>query len=366
MMRFSFPLDRSLLSPPGDTIQETIDTLGMTQVELAMRMGRPKEKVNDLIKGKAPLSIDTAIMLERVLGIPVNFWIKRESAYQETLARIEEKEALEKQIEWLDLFPLKAMHQRGIITSSQKSIEVVREVLLFFGFASPVEWHNYYMNTSTETSFRISLKNISNPGSIAVWLRSGEKAFYAQSFPTYNEKAFRSAMSDFRTIAKDQPVDFLDKTKTLAAQHGVAVIFTPSLPNAKISGAARWMCKTPLIQLSDLYKTNDQFWFSFFHEACHILEHGKKEVFLEKLDGATYNEVKEREADEFAAKLLIPPMEYAAFTAGTTFYSENMIRDFAVKIGIHSGIIIGRLQHDNKLKPAFHNNLKVKIDFEAI
>jgi plasmid maintenance system antidote protein VapI len=64
-MRFSFPLDRSLLSPPGDTIQETIDALGMTQAELAQRMGRPKEKINELIKGKAPLSMDTAIMLER-------------------------------------------------------------------------------------------------------------------------------------------------------------------------------------------------------------------------------------------------------------------------------------------------------------
>jgi HTH-type transcriptional regulator / antitoxin HigA len=40
-MRFTFPLDRSLLSPPGDTIQETLDALGMTQAELAQRMGRP-------------------------------------------------------------------------------------------------------------------------------------------------------------------------------------------------------------------------------------------------------------------------------------------------------------------------------------
>jgi len=55
-MRFSFPLDRSLLSPPGDTIQETIDALGMTQAELAQRMGRPKEKINELIKGKAPIA----------------------------------------------------------------------------------------------------------------------------------------------------------------------------------------------------------------------------------------------------------------------------------------------------------------------
>lgn len=90
-MRFTNPLVRSLLSPPGDTIQESLDALGMTEAELAQRMEQPKEKINELIKGKAPLTIDTAIMLERVLGAPVNFWIKRESVYRETIARIEEK-----------------------------------------------------------------------------------------------------------------------------------------------------------------------------------------------------------------------------------------------------------------------------------
>ena len=188
-MRFSFPLDRSLLSPPGDTIQETIDALGMTQAELAQRMGRPKEKINELIKGKAPLSMDTA----------------------------------------------------------------------------------------GEVSFRISLKNTPNPGAIAVWLRIGEKEARALPMPAYNEKGFRAAMRDFRAIAKEQADDFLIQMQSLAAKNGVALVFTPSFPKVRISGAARWVGATPLIQLSDLYKTNDQFWFSFFHEACHILEHGKKD-----------------------------------------------------------------------------------------
>ncbi|MEI6408991.1 MAG: ImmA/IrrE family metallo-endopeptidase [Bacteroidota bacterium] len=362
-MPFSLPLDRSLLSPPGDTIQETIDALGMTQAELAQRMGRPKEKINELIKGKAPLTMDTAIMLERVLNIPVSFWTNRESAYRETLARIEEQEALEQDLIWLDLFPLKVMHQRGIITTSKKSIVVVRELLLFFGFASSSQWNDYYLNTSDEVSFRISLRNTPNPGAVAVWLRLGEKKIQTFSLPTYNEKAFRAAMKEFRAIAKEQPDDFLSKIQLLAATYGVAVVFTPSLPNAKISGAARWIGPTPLIQLSDLYKTNDQFWFSFFHESCHILEHSKKEIFLEKLEGTAYNEAKENEANEFAANWLIPHAEYAKWTIDNKFFNADMIRNFAERIGIHPGIVVGRLQHDGKLKPAYCNDLKVVIKF---
>jgi addiction module HigA family antidote len=360
-MRFTYPLDRSLLSPPGDTIQETLDALGMTQAELAQRMGRPKEKINELIKGKAPLTIDTAIMLERVLGAPVNFWIKRESAYRETIARIEEKEILERDLAWLDQFPLKVMHARGILSSAQRSVEIFREVMLFFGFAGLEQWNDYYLNTASEVSFRISLKDTPNRGAVAVWLRIGEKETQSMPLPRYDESGFRTAIKVFREIAKDQADDFLTRTQSLAAKYGVAVVFTPAFSKARISGVARWVGDKPLIQLSDLYKTNDQFWFSFFHEACHILEHGKKEVFLEHLEGAVLNEVKEKEANTFAANTLIPSVKYERWVSGTTFFDVNMIRQFAQEVGTHPGIVVGRLQHDLLLKPAFHNDLKRTI-----
>lgn len=62
-----------LINYPGVTIQENIDYIGMTQAELAMRMGRSKEKLNELFNGKAAITQDTAIKLEYVLGIPSDF-----------------------------------------------------------------------------------------------------------------------------------------------------------------------------------------------------------------------------------------------------------------------------------------------------
>jgi len=47
----------------------------MSQVELAERMGRPKEKINDIIKGREPITMATAFKLEKVLGIPASFWL---------------------------------------------------------------------------------------------------------------------------------------------------------------------------------------------------------------------------------------------------------------------------------------------------
>ena len=70
------------VSPPGDTLLETIETLGISQSELAERMGRPKKTINEIIKGKTAVTPDTALQLERVLGVPASFWNNRVRQYR--------------------------------------------------------------------------------------------------------------------------------------------------------------------------------------------------------------------------------------------------------------------------------------------
>lgn len=88
---------KSLLSPPGDTIQEHIDFIGMSQADLAERMGTPKEKITDLLKGAESISTETAFQLEKVLGVPASFWLNREKAYRKELHELQQLEELEKE-----------------------------------------------------------------------------------------------------------------------------------------------------------------------------------------------------------------------------------------------------------------------------
>ncbi len=88
-------LKKSLLSTPGDRIQEHIDFIGMSQAELAERLGISIPKLNELIKGKAPITKETAAKLEYVLGIEASFWLNLEKYYQEELLAIEQLEFLE-------------------------------------------------------------------------------------------------------------------------------------------------------------------------------------------------------------------------------------------------------------------------------
>src|SRR6266849_9567417 len=89
------------VTPPGATLLETIDALGMTQTELAERTGRPTKTINEIIKGKAAITPETALQLERVLGIPATFWNNREWQYREYLAKQKASEWLESQTDWL-------------------------------------------------------------------------------------------------------------------------------------------------------------------------------------------------------------------------------------------------------------------------
>ena len=71
------------VSPPGETLLETLETIGVSQAEFAGRIGLSQKAVREIIKGKAIITPETALQLECVLGIPASFWNNRERYYRE-------------------------------------------------------------------------------------------------------------------------------------------------------------------------------------------------------------------------------------------------------------------------------------------
>jgi HTH-type transcriptional regulator/antitoxin HigA len=142
---------------------------------------------------------------------------------------------------------------------------------------------------------------------------------------------------------------------------GVGLVYTVCIPKAPISGVVRWVGGNPVIQLTDRYNSNDHFWFTFFHEAGHILLHGKKDVFIENLNEYEVDVQKEIEADDFANKSLLPE----DITAELPFkITEEDIRRIARKHNTHPAIVLGRLQHQGVLSYSFGNSLKLKVILE--
>jgi addiction module HigA family antidote len=343
--------------PPGETLAETLKAIGMSQADLAERTGRPVKTINEIIKGKAAITPETALQLERVLGTSAGFWNNLERNYQETLARINEQKKLKLKIDWLKKVPLNKLIKMGWIKKYANKVQQLQEVLNFFGIASPEQWETRWMRT--QVSYRTSKAFRIDPYAVASWLRMGELTARNINCATFDASKFKNALSFIRILTVKSPKQFRNEIIRLCSEAGVAVAFIPEIPKIRASGATWWINSSKaVIQLSLRYKTDDQLWFSFFHEAGHILLHGKKEVFIEDDDRNT----KEDAADKFASDFLIPLKEYERFNRSGK-YSKAAIRRFADELGIAPGIVVGRLQHDDRLSHSYCNDLKKKFEW---
>ncbi len=344
--------------PPGETLLETLETIGMSQAELADRTGRPRKTINEIIKGKTAITPETALQLERVLGVPASFWNNLERNYQETLARLNEQQKLQKQSKWLKKLPVALLVKNGWIKGYKDKIHQLQEVLNFFGVASPEQWTTRWLGA--QVSYRRSTVFQSDPYAIASWLRAGELIAQKIECKPFDASRFKNALYEIRKVTNKPPDVFQSEVVRLGAECGVAVAFVPELPKIRASGATWWMNPNKaVIQLSLRYKRDDQLWFSFFHEAGHILLHGKKEVFIE----GDSRDSKEDEANRFASDILIPPKKYEQFIQ-TGRCSRAAIQKFASEMGITPGIVVGRLQHDRKIDHSFCNDLKKRFQWE--
>ena len=352
---------RALLSPPGDTIQETIDMMGMTQAELAERMGRPKEKVNDVIKGREPISTITAFQLEKVLGVPASFWLNREKEYRKELFELDEQAFYESCIGWLQNFPVSQMKKLECLPQTRDKHTLVEAMLKFFGVATPEEWARIYVHEEVSVAFRVSLANTQNPHAVSAWLRMGELQLKKLNVSEFDKKSFRDTLVAVKELAYELPKDFANQLQKICAECGVAIVYTPNLKKVPISGATRWFHNKPIIQLSGRFKTDDHFWFTFFHEAGHIVLHGKKDIFLENLEGTEIDQEKEQEANDFASKMLMNPVVFKSVINSFPLYDEKIL-ELAEKFRIPPGIIVGRLQHLKHLTFREFNNMKRKIN----
>ena len=347
-------------SAPGETLAELLETHGMTQAQLAARTGRPKQHINEIIAAKAPITHDMAIQLERSLGVPAAFWNNREARYRENLARRAEHDRLSGQIAWLREFPLKEMVRWHWLRPTEDRVEQVRELLNFFGVASPEQWREIW--SSRQFAFRKSEAFASHLGPLSAWLRRGELVAREIQCQPYDETRFRSSFEKLRQLScSADPQEFVPRMVEICAAAGVAVVFVPELTGCRASGVTQWLTpEKALIQLSLRHKSDDHLWFTFFHEAGHILLHGKKEVFVEW--GASDGE-KEQQANRFAAETLIPAQQWRRIRS-LGRYSKVMIRNLAAEARVSPGILVGRLQHDKLLPPSHCNDLKRKYEFK--
>lgn len=341
--------------PPGWTLEEALEERSMSQAELARHTGLSEKHISQIIKGDAPISVDTAIKLEVVTDIPARLWSSMEHVYRTHLARLANEEKLIQQIGFLEKMPIKAMVRMGLLTKRATPIDRLQEIFDFFGVADGKAWEKVWSRNLPAASYR--RKPGSDLGALAVWLRLGEKEALHQHSQPWNAKEFKESLFRIRNLtAEREPAVWHPKLVDECAQAGVVVVVVQEVTGARVNGATRWL--TPdkvLLQLSLRNKTNDVFWFSFFHEARHILDERKRPIFIQGLES---REIEQR-ADRFAQDFLIPPQRIPQLY---NLRSLEEVEKFSEELGIHPGIVVGRLQHDQVWTHDRGNDLKQSLE----
>ena len=254
------------------------------------------------------------------------------------------------------------MAKLGWVEPTKAIEEKVENLLSYFRVVSPDAWRRVWARP--QAAFRRSQKYGKKTEVISAWLRRGEIEAERTQTSKFSEAAFTDALEEVRKLAiETEPDRFRPQMEGLCAEAGVVFMLVPEPPSMGVSGVTRWIGDRPVIQQCLRFRTNDHYWFTFFHEAKHVLQKKKTRIFIEADGLEEEDEKREEEANEFAADTLIPPDAYREYCQGSIRITRPSIRRFAESVGVHPGIVAGRLMREKLIEyshPA--RTLRVKVE----
>ncbi len=342
---------------PGETLLELLETNCMTQLDLANKTGITKKTINEIIKGKAPITPATALKLEYVFNIRASFWNNLESDYRESLERKKDMDSIIEDEKYLTNIPYLEMSKRNwdYIEKTKDPIEKVINLRKFFGVAS--------LSFDTELKKKLAFRKKDNENfsleSLYCFLRYGEIESNKDKYPKFNIELLKEKVKEIRLLANTPFLENLHNIKEILRDCGVSLVYEPHLPHTYINGVSyKISCDKAIIMISDRGKRDDILWFTLFHEIAHLIKHSKKEIFIDD-DNIDKTEI-ELEADNYAKNILIKDTEYNNFITNNR-YTEKQIKDFAKENNVNTGIVIGRLQKDGIIGWNDFNNLITRL-----
>ena len=332
-------------SPPGDTIWDLLLERNLTVDMLADEMGVGAERVRSMLVGEERISIDLARRLVGSVGGSIQFWLARDGQYRDDLLRLAADA-------WAQTMPISDLVEFGWIEERPATwLDRITSSLEFFHVSTLDAWNRLYGSEVENAKFRMATTAAVNRTAVAAWLRKAELEAKLASLGPWDRAGFRASLDQARDLTTDRnPARFVPELVALCADHGVSLVVLRTPGGCPASGASRYLDGHPQIVLSARYRTDDHFWFSFFHEAAHLVLHDRSAVFIDEFfqspdEGAVSAE--ERGADDFAGERLIPADARSEFNRLRPLPRD--IIAFARASGTSPGVIVGQLQSSGRL-----------------
>lgn len=329
--------------PPGEFLKEELEARNWSQTEFAEIIGRPVRLINEIIAGKKSITPETASQIAASLGTSAELWLNLESTYQ--LSRVRKDDAsIQRKGRLHSKFPVREMIKRGWIEGAGDIATLEQTVSRFFCLSS-LDDAPRLAHAAKKTSY----ENVS----MLQWAWLYRVKQIAESFVVrkYSRDALITALPKLKAL-QSAPEESRKVSKVLG-EAGVRFVLVEALPSSKIDGACMWLKDDqPVIALSARLDRIDNFWFVLRHEIEHLLqEHGKDAQLMIDEDLSDPNNesmslAEEMVANQAAAEFSVSDTELSGYMSRVNpyFFSEERVLGFAGRLGVHPGIVVGRLQ----------------------
>jgi HTH-type transcriptional regulator/antitoxin HigA len=335
---------------PGAFLRKFLERHEIRQSELAERTGLTAKHINQVVSENIGISGDVAILLERVLGIDAQFWVRADADYQAYVSNLKAREQVGEYVDWAKRFDLLTLERYGIVSSLDSTATRAEKILKFFGVASPDAFEQTWLRP--RVSFRRSQSFTVHEPNTALWLRLVERSAQELQVPPLK-------LSVLRKVARDIPgmtslpsiTDGFTAARAALVDAGVVLTFVRQVPGTRVGGATWWLsAERPVIGLTERNRKADIFWFNLLHEIGHILLHPRRTTFLDLVSGKSLDapdeqksdQLAEQQADEFAEQTLLSDVARAEIAKATT---REQLLILAARLGVSASIIAGQHGH---------------------
>lgn len=351
---------------PGYYVKDYIEEQGITQEELAKRLQTTPKYVSDLVNGRINLTDEMALRLSIVFGTSIKIWLNLNQKYIEKKLEIEKRKRIDEECELVRKLDYKFWVDLGLVKATRNAAEKVQELQRYFRVSSlrVLSQKDFLVQYRTGIS-EVTDINVMNANA---WVQTAINIGIQREAEPFDRKKLTKAIPEIRSMTVQAPRVFYPRLKELLKSCGVALVLLPNLKNCGVNGAVKWIGKDKVVlALNDRRKYADTFWFALFHELGHVLQQRIKVLLVSEKNKAELetDDVVQRleaEADMFSQNTLIPKKEYEEFVRlNQRGFTAEAIQEFACRINILPGIVVGRLQQDHYLNyQSTLNNLKVK------
>lgn len=323
----------------GKYLKDYLEFHNISQSEFALRMGITQKHINELLNGKANITLEMAANIERLTGIDSSFIVNVENTKKLKEGILDQygdiknvKKVLSKEYCINELKKISWVNFRDETDSLQMCIDILDFLKIKdFSVLSKLEEQVLFKKTGN------------NFNKLALWIAHCDEVVKEQVVNEYNSYNLLFLVRDLKDYTYSNGINVEEIMKILNS-YGIYFAVEKAITGTKVRGCFKVKGKKPAIYITDNYAGKDSFFFELFHELGHCksdYNEGKSKVII---DGS---EEKEKKADEFALKMMIDDDIWKQILDANL--NEKSIKEISKKNKIPMSFIVGRLAKNKNI-----------------